>query len=359
MSKRLRLAGLMVITLISLSKAAIIQSMREPNLVYLTNTYTSNSETSKKPLYAGYIFVYFEGSGSEISQEQLRFGVSTDALNWKALNNNRPIIASDSISKTGGIRDPHILRGEDGKTFFIVATDMFVAKNGWGSNPGIVLLRSNDLINWTHSFIDLTAAYPKSFGDAHWVWAPQTVYDHSAAKYMIYFTLRREDQKDLVTYYAYMNDDFTAFESEPKVLFNARYGSIDNDIIYKDGEWHLFYKGNTKDVNNKEIKNGIQQATCENLHGAWNEDFIYLDVYAGTNTPVEGSGVFKLNDSETYVMMYDLYTSQRYEYQTSTDLYNFGTTSKSFTKDFNPRHGAVMSLTQKEMDALIDRWGSK
>ena len=45
----------------------------------------------------------------------------------------------------------------------------------------------------------------------------------------------------------YANDDFSGFEAEPQVLFSAKYGSIDNDIIYKDGTWHLFYKGNTKD----------------------------------------------------------------------------------------------------------------
>ncbi|KAA6300665.1 MAG: hypothetical protein EZS26_003185 [Candidatus Ordinivivax streblomastigis] len=41
----------------------------------------------------------------------------------------------------------------------------------------------------------------------------------------------------------------------------------------------------------------------------------------------------------------------RYEYRTSADLYDFGTTVKPFGKDFNPRHGTVMSLTQEEWNA--------
>ena len=78
---------------------------------------------------------------------------------------------------------------------------------------------------------------------------------------MIYFTLKRRNSDALVTYYAYANRDFTAFESEPKVLFRAKYGCIDNDIVEgPDGTWHMFYKGNTKDADGKEIKNGIQQA---------------------------------------------------------------------------------------------------
>ena len=307
---------------------------------------------------AGYLFAYFEGGGDQKLMEQLRFAVSEDAQNWYALNGNRPIIASDSISESGGIRDPHILRGEDG-CYYIVATDMhtYDPKQGWGSNPGIVLLKSKDLVNWTHAKINLSKDWSGHFGDAYWVWAPQTIYDRKARKYMIYFTLQRNDRKTLITYYAYANKDFTAFESEPKVLFSAKYGSIDNDIIYRNGEYHLFYKGNTKDENGKEIKNGIQQATSKKLTGPYKEDFKYIDAYAGTRTSVEGSGVFKLNGRDEYILMYDLYSSGRYEYQTSKDLKTFTREPQSFRKDFFPRHGTVMSVTAEELERLQQKWG--
>ena len=300
---------------------------------------------------AGYLFAYFEGSGDQNLMEQLRFAVSEDAQNWYALNGNRPIIASDSISESGGIRDPHILRGEDG-CYYIVATDMhtYDPKQGWGANPGIVLLKSKDLVNWTHAKINLAKDWSKNFGDAYWVWAPQTIYDRKARKYMIYFTLQRNDRKTLITYYAYANKDFTAFESEPKVLFSAKYGSIDADIIEKDGVFHLFYKGNTKDENGREIKNGIQQATSKKLTGPYKEDFEYLDAYAGTRTHVEGSGVFQLNNSEDWILMYDLYSSGRYEFQRSKDLKTFTKEPESFRKDFFPRHGT-------ELERLQQKWG--
>ena len=307
---------------------------------------------------AGYLFAYFEGGGDQKLMEQLRFAVSEDARNWYALNGNRPIIASDSISESGGIRDPHILRGEDG-CYYIVATDMhtYDPKQGWGSNPGIVLLKSKDLVNWTHAKINLSKDWSGHFGDAYWVWAPQTIYDRKARKYMIYFTLQRNDRKTLITYYAYANKDFTAFESEPKVLFSAKYGSIDADIIEKDGVFHLFYKGNTKDENGREIKNGIQQATSKKLTGPYKEDFKYIDAYAGTRTSVEGSGVFKLNGRDEYILMYDLYSSGRYEYQTSKDLKTFTREPQSFRKDFFPRHGTVMSVTAEELERLQQKWG--
>ena len=307
--------------------------------------------------FTGYLFAYFEGRGPKESQEQLRFALSEDAVNWYALNDNRPVIASDSISVSGGIRDPHILRGEDG-AFYIVATDMLVARNGWKDNPGIVLLRSDNLLDWTHATVHLSKDWSEHFSDAYWVWAPQTIYDRKAGKYMIYFTLQRSDRKSLITYYAYANADFTGFESEPRILFQARYGSIDNDIVEgPDGRYHLFYKGNTKDADGKEVKNGIQQATSRRLQGPWKEDFVYLDAYAGTRTSVEGSSVFKRNDREEYVLMYDLYSSGRYEYQTSRDLRRFSAEPQSFRKDFSPRHGSVISLTAEELDRLQQKWG--
>lgn len=306
--------------------------------------------------FAGYLFAYFEGSGNQ--QEHLRFAISEDAKNWYALNDNQPVIASDSISTSGGIRDPHILRGEDG-CYYIVATDMNTVKNGWKDNPGIVLMKSKDLVNWTHSKIVLKEDYKEHFSDAYWVWAPQTIYDKKAKKYMIYFTLQRtgDGRKSMITYYAYANKDFTGFESEPKVLFKAKYNCLDNDIIERNGVYHMFYKGNIKNAEGKEIQNGIQQATAKKLKGPWKEDFKFIDAYADSKIGVEGSGVFKLNDKNEYVLMYDLYGSGRYEYQTSKDLNTFSTKPESFRKDFFPRHGTVCSVTKDEMERLQQKWG--
>lgn len=305
----------------------------------------------------GYLFAYFEGGGQRNQQEQLRFAVSPDAVNWFSLNENRPTIKSDMISQTGGIRDPHILRGENNKSFYMVATDMFTVKNGWGTNPGIVLMKSDNLTDWRHSIIDLAKLYPKKFADVKWVWAPQTIYDYEAEKYLIYFTIRYHNNENLDFYCAYANTDFTGFEKEPELMFSPRYGGIDGDIIYKDGLYHLFYKGNTKDENGKEIKNGIQQATSKSLKGPWTEDFKYLDAYAHTPTVVEGSSIFRLNNSNEYILMYDLYTDGRYEFQRSSDLFNFTKTTESFTKNFYPRHGSIIGITREEARHLQEKWG--
>ncbi len=313
-------------------------------------------EPTKALKFDGYLFAYFEGSGDNMQQEQLRFAVSKDGFNWTALNNNQPIVASSEISQTGGVRDPYIMRKADNSGYYMVATDMFTHKNGWGYNPGMVLMKSDDLLNWESSIIDLAQLYPKKFGNIQWAWAPQVFYDAKVKKYLVYFTIRFKNDEKLDFYAAYANKDFTGFEKEPKLLFSPKFGGIDADIIYKDGLYHLFFKANTKDENGKEFENGIQQATSKSLKGPWKEDFKYLDAYAKDKTVVEGSSIFKLNDSDEYILMYDLYSSGRYEFQRSTDLFQFTEEPESFTKNFHPRHGSIISITKEEARKLNEKW---
>ena len=122
----------------------------------------------------------------------------------------------------------------------MVATDMAAVMNGWEHNPGIVMLKSDNLVDWSHNVIDLASLYPERFGNVKWVWAPQTIYDQDAKKYLVYFTIRFKGDEHLDFYSAYANKDFTGFEAEPTLMFRAKYGAIDGDIIYKDGIYHFF-----------------------------------------------------------------------------------------------------------------------
>ena len=87
----------------------------------------SAANESYVPKYDGYLFVYF--TGGDKRDEAIRFALSKDGLNFTSLNDNAPVVDSRLISETGGVRDPHILRTEDGKSFYMVVTDM-VSANG-------------------------------------------------------------------------------------------------------------------------------------------------------------------------------------------------------------------------------------
>lgn len=316
--------------------------------------------------HTSYLFAYFEGQGPTRQQEQLRLAISDDGEHWRALNDNKPIVPSDSISLSGGIRDPHILRGEGNDGYFMVMTDMYTIKNGWDRNTGIVLMHSRDLKHWRHATIDLVRDYPNTFGNVKWVWAPQTIWDPEKKAYMVYFTVSQPghgsdltpDDPVLKLYAAHVNPEFTAFTEEPKLMLNLRHGAIDEDIVYNpdDRLYHMFFKGNDKNAQGKETINGIKQAVASSLNGPWREDYLYVDAYAG-KTGVEGSGVFRLNAADEartgykWALMYDMYRTHRYEYQLSNDLFHF-TEPRAFDKNFNPRHGTVMGITADEKKVL-------
>jgi len=156
-------------------------------------TKKKTAAVAAKDKCSAYLFVYFTGNRKD--EEQIRFALSSDGYNFKALNRDKPIISSEKISLSGGVRDPHILRCEDGKTFYMVVTDM-TSDKGWDSNRGMVLLKSTDLINWTSTAIHIPTVFPAEFGDVLRVWAPQTIYDPSVGKYMVYFSMLKSGKGD-------------------------------------------------------------------------------------------------------------------------------------------------------------------
>lgn len=293
-----------------------------------------------------YLFVYF--TGNHISEEAVCYAISTDGYTYQALNDNKPVLNSKVISSTGGVRDPHILRGEDGKTFYMVLTDM-VSDNGWDSNRAMVLLKSKDLVNWKHSVINMQKRY-KGQEKLKRVWAPQTIFDPEAGKYMVYWSMQYAGGPDVI-YYAYANKDFTDLEGEPKELFvpENRKSCIDGDIVYKDGVFHLFYK-------TEGHGNGIKVATTTSLtSGRWTEE---PDYKQQTKEAVEGAGTFKLIGQDKYILMYDVYMKGKYQFTETTDLKNFKVIDADVKMDFHPRHGTVIPITGKELKRLTKKWGT-
>ncbi|KAA6302750.1 MAG: hypothetical protein EZS26_000920 [Candidatus Ordinivivax streblomastigis] len=294
--------------------------------------------------YEAYLFAYFTGNAQ--AQEQIRFALSMDGYNYTPLNNGNPIVSSDTIAIKKAVRDPHILRGIDGNTFYMVVTDM-KSSEGWSSNDGLVLMKSIDMVNWTHTAIDFPDTWSSRFNRTSLtqVWAPQTIYDPDAGKYMVYYSIGESGQHYKI-YYSYANEDFTTL-TLPQVLYDHGSNTIDSDIVYMDDLYHLFFKteGNG---------NGIQKATASQLTGTWTPNNTYLQQ---TTVAVEGSGVFKLINSDEWILMYDCYTSGYYQFCKSNDLDNFTWVCNTTTSgSFSPRHGTVIPITQEEMTRLKNKW---
>ncbi|MCR5140432.1 MAG: family 43 glycosylhydrolase [Bacteroidaceae bacterium] len=289
-----------------------------------------------------YLFTYFNSNAPE--DEQICYALSDDGYNFTPLNDGAPVISSDTIALTQCVRDPHILRCEDGKTFYMVCTDMRSA-HGWSSNRGMVLLKSTDLVNWQHATVNFPTRYTKTWKNVIRVWAPETIYDHKAKKYMVFYSLRTSDRDSYdKIYYQYANADFTDLEGEPQWLFDAGNATIDGDIVYNEADqlYHLFYK--------QESGRGIYQAVAKQLTDRW--QMIDGNVEQ-TREAVEGVGVCKAIDGKSWIIMYDCYGSGHYQFCKSTDLKTFQFVQNTATRGkFTPRHGTIIPITRAEKERL-------
>lgn len=121
---------------------------------------------------------------------------------------------------------------------------------------------------------------------------------------------------------------------------------IDGDIVEKDGRYHLFFKTEGEGA-------GIKIAVSDKL----TEGYTLQDNYVQqTKDPVEGAGVFKLNNGEGYILMYDVYTKGRYQFTKTKDLQQFTVIDQEVSMNFHPRHGTVLPVTTAEATALVRTW---
>lgn len=327
----------------------------------------AQAQEAKKSPYSSYLFAFF--SDNSPRGEQVRYAISDDGFDYKSLNFGRPVVASDTISLKKGVRDPHIMRGEDGKTFYMVLTDMR-SSEGWQSNDGLVLMKSTDLIHWQHTAIDFPTRFPNLAGfdrqNLHAVWAPQTIWDPVEKKYMIYYSIGRHDweyptddpnfnQPYFRIFYSYANEDFTDI-TEPKLLFDFGTAAIDGDIVYdaKNQEYVLFFKDEGRSVMNKKgnfrTRQGVMRATSKSLTGPYTVEYRHLQKPG--QYPVEGSSVFPLINSDEFILMYDCYANGFYQF-CKGDLKNFTYVKDTPTRGtFTPRHGSVMHITKAERERL-------
>src|SRR3954462_3066746 len=74
----------------------------------------------------GYLFVTFKGEQTPMT-EQIYMAISADGRQWAALNGGEPVLVSQLGEK--GVRDPYLIRSNDGSKFYLVATDLSIHLN--------------------------------------------------------------------------------------------------------------------------------------------------------------------------------------------------------------------------------------
>lgn len=314
---------------------------------------------------AAYLMVYFKDE-----THSLYMALSADGYSFTDVNQGEPVIAGDTIAMQKGIRDPHITRGKD-NYFYMAMTDLHIyaqragfrdtewerdgAAYGWGNNRGFVLMKSKDLIHWERAGVRVDLSFP-GLEDIGCAWAPQTIYDPKADKMMIYFSMRFGNGTNRV-YYAYTNDEYSALETKPELLFEypTDHSFIDGDITLVGDQYHLFYVAH-------DGVPGIKQAVSNEINKGYMYDPAWYDPEPGS---CEAPNVWKRIGTDSYVLMYDIYSirphnfgfSETTDFKNFTDLGHFNKGVMKTTNFNTPKHAAVIHLTAREANRLAKEWG--
>lgn len=290
-----------------------------------------------------YLFCYFTGNLPE--KEAVHFALSKDGYHFEALNSNKPVIVQRLGKKS--CRDPFIFRDENNNTFHILATDMR-CHDGWNSNNSIVVWDSVDLINWENERIIDFSAFPET-ENANRVWAPEAIFDKSRGEYMIYWSHNNaDDDYDTIIWYAYTKD-FKALSTAPQILFNpkCRLSAIDADIIEANGRYYLYEADGGKDA--------ICYAVSDKPNGPYYEP--ENNKVSVADTALEGNCIYKILNTDKYVMIADKFKTGGYFAQETTDLINFKEIKDFSINHLSPRHGSVMHITDEEYNRLAEHFG--
>ena len=316
-----------------------------------------NAQRLEEKDFAGYLLVYFKDQ-----TQSAYLAISRDGYTFTDLNGGQPIFDGTLLAEQKGVRDPHIARGPDGG-FYLAMTDLHIfgqrlgyrttqwerpqEQYGWGNNRAIVLMKSFDLVHWTHSDIRVDRAFPE-LGDIGSSWAPETVYDEAAGKMMVYFTIR-VGSGDSHMYYSYTDDAFTRLETRPERIFGE--GGIDGDIIKAGDRYHLHYVGNAS----------VLYAVSDRINQGYRPRSGRIDP---ETVATEAPNVFKRLGTDTYVLMYDVYGarpnnmgfSETSDFVTYKNIGHFNEGVMKGTNFERPKHGAVTYLTLAELEAIAAHW---
>jgi hypothetical protein len=333
-----------------------------------------NARKLEEKDFGGYVFTYFKDQ-----THSAYLAVSRDGYTFTDLNGGKPLFDGAVLAGQKGVRDPSIARGPDG-AFYLAMTDLHVsgqragfrttqwerpeAQYGWGNNRALVMMKSWDLIHWTHSDFRIDKTFP-DLAEIGCSWAPAMIFDAEKGKMMISFTMKIGRGVDHI-YYAYTDDAFTKMETKPQILFQFpepegpltdavrdRLHVIDSDITQVDGKFHLFYSSKETGAA------GIEHAVSDKLNGGYKLEQKRIDP---ERINCEAPNLFKRLGTNTYVLMYDAYGAGNMGFSETTDFVtykNLGRFNDGVMKGTNfnaPKHGAITYLTLDELKAAAAYW---
>ncbi|KAF9462792.1 glycosyl hydrolase [Collybia nuda] len=289
--------------------------------------------------YTDYLFVYFTGESQNGEQIYMSVSNNNNPGSWSQVNGGNLVLQSTVGTK--GVRDPSIIRSQDGKKFWIIATDLRVYATGnydtENGSKGIVVWESTNLKTWTSSALRIVSP-----SNAGMTWAPDAIWDPSQGKYLVFWTcnLKGDGWYIMKSY----TSDFVTFSTAQKFLTGA---GMDATIIL-DKASNTFYRISKNGPNEL-----IEEASATSLAGPWK--VVKQQIGSGTIPKGEGPLVFQNNGNPSkYHLFIDNYTKGTgyVPFETTSISGGNWTPSSGFSLPPKNRHGYVIGITSAERTCL-------
>lgn len=299
----------------------------------------------------GFLLITFKGEATPMT-EQIYFLASHDGRQWNELNASRPVLVSALGEK--GVRDPYLIRAHDGKTFYLIATDLSAHfhrdwnRNTHAGSQSIVIWDSADLVHWSPPRLVKVAP-----DDAGCAWAPEAVYDEAKQEYLTFWaSTTARDHFNQQRIWAAWTKDFVTF-GKPFIYVDKPWHVIDADIVREHGIYYRFSK-------DEQFKS-ITMETSTNLLGPWSD---VSNFSLAKMQGYEGPECYCLKPAApgkpaTWCLILDHYAKQAGYQPFVTDDLGSGQfkPGENFVFPFPLRHGCALAISAAEFERLENAYG--
>ncbi|MFD5625299.1 glycoside hydrolase family 43 protein [Streptomyces sp. NPDC127072] len=284
-----------------------------------------------------YVMGYFTESPDWLGADYgLHLAVSTDSLRWTPLNQNNPVVTP--TAGTGGLRDPFIMRKQNG-TFVVIATDL--KGTDWS-------LQSQYIHVWDSADLRSFTGYRrlKLHDMATHSWAPEAFWDAGRGQYGIIYSAVNSSGHNVIMV-NHTADFVTA--SAAQVFFDPGYDVIDGDLaVGVNGVNYLYFKRDQTLV-------GARSAS---LNPGSFTVFSTPVSHGGTEAPT----LVRSQTSGDWFLWGDTYTPNGVFYAWRSSNLAAGTWTpvdqRLYTQPLNSKHCTVEEITGTEYDNLVTRYGT-
>lgn len=310
------------------------------------------ARAGQKPVNEAYLFAHM----THADYGRLYYSASLDGLHWYRLNGGKRI--------TDDYRGhPDIARGPDG-TYYIAGNDS-------DESPIINLWSSRDLIEWKRfsTYTPDLKSTPGYSQALQRIGAPKLFFDEASRQFvMTWHTPHLEGTpEDGERYWAsqrtlYVTSrDLKTFSAPPRRLLDWDMGTIDVFLRHEEGRYWAIIKDETYPTLDWVTGKTIRIASSDSLLGP----------YGDLGPPIspnfrEAPMLVPSPNGEAWYLYYEQYPGVSYGLSVADKLsgpwyqvsgYTFHDGWDKYGLPAKARHGAMITISRKQYDALVDRFG--